>query len=160
MILTRGPVLDPDRGAAVEEKEKRLQQGISGEPPSTQGVVAVKQPPFLLKLAAVVSSLLLAGGFISYRAGAFPWLTAPRERPAQAQDGPTDTDAPEAMFGSSKVDRIAILRVPAAQPPSGTAPATPAIMYSSKSGPAFVPSSPGKPGTQPPGPTQPAAPSP
>ncbi len=34
----------------------------------------MKQPNFLLKLATVVSSILLVGGFVCYRAGAFDWL--------------------------------------------------------------------------------------
>jgi hypothetical protein len=159
MVLTNHLMLDPDRGAAVEEKEKQLQDGISGEPPSTQGVVAVKQPPFLLKLAAVVSSLLLAGGFISYRAGFMnPVLfSSSKSFHFYVPDAPSETDAPEVMFGSSKLDRIEILSVPAAKTPSGT---TPAIMYSSKSGPAFVPQAPGKPPTQPPAPSGAAAPSP
>jgi hypothetical protein len=37
---------------------------------------------FLLKLAAVVSSLLLVGVFVSYRAGAFDWLTRTSETPS------------------------------------------------------------------------------
>src|SRR5262249_19185761 len=52
------------------------------------------QPHFLLKIAAVTSSVLLVGGFIAYRAGAFDRLMG---------SGTTDP-APAAMGGSkSKV---------------------------------------------------------
>jgi hypothetical protein len=54
----------------------------------------MRQPHFLLKIAAVTSSVLLVGGFIAYRAGAFDRLMG---------SGTTDP-APAAMGGSkSKV---------------------------------------------------------
>jgi len=42
----------------------------------------MKKPPVLLKLAVLVSSVLLVGGFVCYRAGAFTWLLASNPRPA------------------------------------------------------------------------------
>jgi hypothetical protein len=50
---------------------------------SETGVVAVKQPPLLLKLAAVASAIVLIGGFVSYRAGAFNWLAPPPVAPVE-----------------------------------------------------------------------------
>jgi hypothetical protein len=61
-------------------------------------------------VAAIVSSVLLAGGFVGYRAGAFDRFMAPAPRPAD----PGDSSAAEAS------------------PPNGVKPA-PVIMSSSKS---------------------------
>jgi hypothetical protein len=52
----------------------------------------MKKSRFLLKLAAVVSSLLLVGVFVSYRAGAFDWLTRSSETPPDL-GGNTAVDA-------------------------------------------------------------------
>jgi hypothetical protein len=96
----------------------------------------VKHPPILLQAAAIAVSVLLAGGFVSYRAGAFHWLTRPSKQPAPTQ------------LGGTKSDRIEIL------PGSGAQGTTQdqTIMYSSKSGPAFTP------GTAPPATAQSTAP--
>jgi hypothetical protein len=56
---------------------------------SKTGVLAVKQPNPLLKLAAVISSVLLAGGFVAYRAGAFNSLMEPSPQPADSESSPT-----------------------------------------------------------------------
>lgn len=79
------------------------------------------RPNAMLKVAAVGCSVLLAAGFVSYRAGAFDWLNPPP--PAESTPGPSD----EAVTA----------------PPAGPTEATsellpPAILYSSKSG-AIVP---------------------
>jgi hypothetical protein len=42
----------------------------------------------LLKLATVLSSVLLLGLFVSYRAGAFSWLMATSARPMDSGSGP------------------------------------------------------------------------
>jgi hypothetical protein len=49
----------------------------------------VKQPNTLLRLAAVASSVLLAGSFISYQAGAFNRLLAPSAPPSESPSGST-----------------------------------------------------------------------
>jgi hypothetical protein len=81
----------------------------------------VKQPPFLVKLAAVTSSVLIASGLIAYRAGAFDSLLGR----GQASGG-------ETLLGSSKSKQIFT------EPP-GTSPETLSIMYSSKSGTVLPP---------------------
>jgi hypothetical protein len=45
----------------------------------------VKQPHLVVKLAALVSSTLLVGGLVAYRAGAFDWLTG-RRAPAPTSE--------------------------------------------------------------------------
>src|SRR5579872_6612107 len=55
----------------------------------------MKQPPFLLKLAVLSSSMLLAGGCVSYRAGAFNWLIGSSERPVATQSN-SSTDEKQA----------------------------------------------------------------
>jgi hypothetical protein len=80
----------------------------------------VKNANVLLKLAAVASSVVLVGGFVSYRAGALNWLMASEVPPAQVDENS-----------------------PADQPPSAESPlATPAIMSGSKSGIYIVPAAP------------------
>ena len=67
----------------------------------------MKQPSLLLKMTVLSSSMLLAGGCVSYRAGAFNWLFGPSERPAAAESNSssdkkqTDDSAkpPTIMFG-------------------------------------------------------------
>src|SRR5262245_47314458 len=46
------------------------------------GGVTVKQPKAVLKLAAVLSCVLLVSGFVAYRAGAFNQLMEPGTQPA------------------------------------------------------------------------------
>jgi hypothetical protein len=62
----------------------------------------VKRPNFPLKSAAVASSVLLAGGFVSYHAGAFNSLlrTAPPVKPI-AQEPQADADRQESPVMSS-----------------------------------------------------------
>src|SRR5262245_45233952 len=52
------------------------------------GVVPVNQPSFLIKAATLVSSLLLVGGCVSYRAGAFNGLTGATATPAVPATNP------------------------------------------------------------------------
>ena len=61
---------------------------------SPTGVAAMKRPSLLLKVAVVVSSLLLGVGFVGYRAGAFHWLTQPATPPADSQNNPTPAEKP------------------------------------------------------------------
>ena len=81
----------------------------------------MKQPGFLIKVAAVASSVLLVGVFVSYRAGAFNWLVG------------TDTNEPKIMGGS----KYKVLFEPtstAQETPAGSASRLhPAFMYGSKS---------------------------
>jgi hypothetical protein len=88
------------------------------------GVGAVNKPNLLLQLTAVVSSLLLAGGLVAYRAGAFTWVVCSN----------TEPQAP-AIIGGSK-SKVLLDPIPSdapgAKPPTATQ-ATPDLMYSSKS---------------------------
>lgn len=102
----------------------------------------MNQPHFLLKVTAVVSSALLAGGYVCYRAGAFddlvrtaPSLTGTSPDPTKSQDRPHTTKRPKrTIIPSTKasplhVDELAfinpVVRPPAPQAPSGTGQPTP-----------------------------------
>ena len=61
----------------------------------------MKQPYLALKVAAVLSAVLLSGGFIGYRGGAFNWLVKP---------------APEKMLGSSKLKVLSFEAAPDVPP--------------------------------------------
>jgi hypothetical protein len=110
----------------------------------------VKEANALIKVATVVSSVLLLSGFVSYRAGAFNWLmgnSAPladsgssptlQQPPATAEQAPTLMPGSKSMIGH---DLIVGLQ-PAAQPaapsqqatPAPAAPAPTVIMSGSKS---------------------------
>jgi hypothetical protein len=106
----------------------------------------MKQPNVLLKLAAVVSSLLLVGGFVSYRAGAFNWLLGTSARPEEAasEQPPPDTAQPaQTIMYSSKWGVFVApsppstpseqAPAPSQQPAAGTTQPAPAIMSGSKS---------------------------
>ncbi len=114
----------------------------------------MKSPNSLLKVATVVSSVLLVGGFVSYRAGAFDWLTGTGARPANSESSPA---LDPSLLSGSKSDLI--FREPAnsQQPPPAAQPA-PAIMSGSKSlAPAiFPPAQPDPPNAQAPSPSQPS----
>jgi hypothetical protein len=92
----------------------------------------MQQPHFLLKLGAVVSALLLAGGFVSYQAGAFNWLTKPSAtQPADSIPGGSKSKVLIAPTSSDTTDN----QPPATtqQAPSDTTSATPTIIGGSKS---------------------------
>jgi hypothetical protein len=120
----------------------------------------MKKPHLFLKVAAVVSALLLSGGFIGYRGGAFNRIVKP---------------APEKMLSSSKLKVLSFESVPDAPPaetiptPSSEQPAAvpnqqppeasprPTLMQGSKRGVIFEPTLP--PLNEPqPAPSQPAKP--
>lgn len=82
------------------------------------------KPNLLLKLCAVASSLLLAGGFVSYRAGALDWLRKPA---ATAIETPTARD-----------DIIVADPLKEATTPANRATADGQLLWSSKSGAVFV----------------------
>jgi hypothetical protein len=77
---------------------------FSGRP--TSGDFAVKGPKLLLKLAAVASSLVLVGGLVGYRAGAFsksmPTRTESIERPTVEQPAAEKQHQFPVFMGSSK----------------------------------------------------------
>lgn len=54
----------------------------------------MKQPHYLFRAAALVSSVLLVGGFVSYRAGAFDWFMATNAEVADSGSSPTRGDNP------------------------------------------------------------------
>jgi len=54
----------------------------------------VKQPNSLLKLAAVASSVLLVGGCVAYRAGAFNWLTGTSSQSGEVLPEPGTSEQP------------------------------------------------------------------
>jgi hypothetical protein len=149
---------------------------------SNTGVVAVKQQNLLLKMAAGACSLLLAGGFISYRAGALDWLMGSRDpssRPIMIGgskskvliEGPSPETTDLQPHGTVQGDLTimssskSIVIAPASaytpgappaatpqQPPADTAQRPPTIMYGSKAG-IFVPA-PSSPVTPPPTPAE------
>jgi hypothetical protein len=82
----------------------------------------MKKSRFLLKLAAVVSSLLLVGVFVSYRAGAFDWLI-------RTSDTPPDLGSNTAVEASISSDEDQNNSFDAAPLKKGDR----AFMYSSKS---------------------------
>ncbi len=90
-----------------------------------------RKSPYL-KIAAVVSAVLLVGAFVSYRAGAFQRPAPPEPQPEPA--APTDTEPRP---------------TPSADQPQH-------FLYSSKSAPAFTPASP-PPTVNPPAPGNPPA---
>jgi hypothetical protein len=121
----------------------------------------VKPANLVLKLAVVGSSCLLAGGFVSYRAGAFKRLTEPGDAPAmmpssklsrvfvdeqnkdgtESPSGSTDAAPPPTLMSGSK--SILLPEAPPAERPPDTAKqappaAAPTVMPSSKSAPVFV----------------------
>lgn len=115
----------------------------------------MKQPHPLLKIAAVASSVLLVGGFVSYRAGAINWLVETNPAPANSDSQSDDilVSVPEGSSGSlrfmvgSKSDAGLIRlppqsQTPAAQPqpPSAeTTPSKPTLLPGSKSAAIVVP---------------------
>jgi hypothetical protein len=64
---------------------------------SKMGVIAVNKPSVLLKLAALASSVLVAGSFISYQAGAFNRLLAPRAATSESA-----SDTPVTIMSGTK----------------------------------------------------------
>jgi hypothetical protein len=58
------------------------------------GVVAVKRAPFLLRIAAVVSSVLLASGIVAHNAGAFDWFQGTKAPTAEKSHTPAPTEKP------------------------------------------------------------------
>jgi hypothetical protein len=116
-----------------------------------------------LKFAAFVPAIVLVGGFIGYRAGAFelPWASKPapqpEAQPATASEQPptpqltppsaTPEGNPTFMAGSKSfilTPHVPLITTPANTPPTSEQP--PAILYSSKSAPIFIP--PPNPGAQ------------
>jgi hypothetical protein len=96
--------------------------------------VAVKRIKPLLRLAALASSLLLAAGCVSYRAGVFDWLnpkeseTAPSKTngdAAQASDGKEPVAIPSTKF--ARFISGPEVEGTIAQPPAATQAAPPAM---------------------------------
>jgi hypothetical protein len=121
----------------------------------------VKPPRLLVQAAAVGCSVLLAAGFVAFRAGAFDGLVRPTPAPVDpAPAAAPEAAAPEAplpvlsevekgaIFSGSK--SIIIAPVQPSPPGGSTAiPAAPTILPGSKSAPVFdLPGS--KPGSPPP----------
>jgi hypothetical protein len=75
----------------------------------------MKQRNTLLKIATVLSSVLLVGGAVSYRAGAFSRIVAAITRPADAEsnralrgseNAPTDSDSSQQPSQKAKDNTI------------------------------------------------------
>jgi hypothetical protein len=124
-----------------------------------QGSHRMKQPNTFVRLAAVVNSLLLVGGFVSYRAGAFDSLLRFGAKAADSESSPKPEETPPEQSQSNTlhfegridgtVDRLmsssksftlgtSLFKVPEAQLPSPSQPTpttkqpTPTIMSGSK----------------------------
>ena len=118
----------------------------------------MKEPHTLLKLGAVASSLLLVGGLIGYRAGAFHWFT--KTTPAVSGDAPQA--APTIMYSSKDGLIVESASLDSAAAP---APATagPVLLPGSKSAailPVIPPASPKATDSQPRSNSQTSPPSP
>ena len=118
---------------------------------SNTGVIAVKQPHFLVRATVVVSSVLMVGGLVAYRVGAFDWLSGDKTttlggskskmllEPASTEAATTNpgvTPLPEAVYSADDLklmssSKAIVLRIPLpskkpdAQPPSTVPPPTP-----------------------------------
>jgi hypothetical protein len=153
-----GRYLTGTRGSGYPRKDRHAPRRLGISLIAPTGVAAVKQPHALLKVAVVVSSVLLAGGFVAYRAGAFRSLwgtsaqtegvmpSSKRQRiflpTDKSQPVPPSAEADLTIMGGSKSDRIEFLDLPGTMEP-------PAIIGSPESiAPLIVPSSPGKKGAQ------------
>jgi hypothetical protein len=138
----------------------------------------MQQPHFLLKLAAVVSSVLLAGGYVCYRAGAFDGLlgstptiggvtpgsaTSQQTAPVTTQPAPTIMYSTKSALlsgrtGTSDLTKTGIPVPPPAPPrqpaaePKQSGPQIQVIMSGSKTLflPTQVPPLPNSSGVQPP----------
>jgi hypothetical protein len=102
----------------------------------------------LLKSAVVVSSVLLVGGFIAYRAGAFNRLMAPTPQPVESSGDPIGDDY---LLSGSKSDRIILVPATTQQPAGDKAQLDAALMGGSKTisiGPLVTPPSGSTPGAQ------------
>jgi hypothetical protein len=107
----------------------------------------VKHANVVLKLAAVASSIVLVGGFVSYRAGALNWLVA-YEAPTRVEDK-SPADPPQAdgtstnpvIMSGSKSGIYIVPASPAAKDGPAAAPAAPppTIMPGSKSVAPLIP---------------------
>jgi hypothetical protein len=106
-----------------------------------------------LKALAFVPAIVLAGGFVGYRAGAFPTdffrpSAKPEPQPAPQAD-PTPAGSPELappsvqpvdptfMAGSKSIILVPAPQQPGATPPTPSPVTNPAIIYGSKSAPIF-----------------------
>jgi hypothetical protein len=95
----------------------------------------------LLKLAVIASSVLLVAGFVSYRAGAFNWLTAEQVQPAPPAADPADS---QPVLSPAELTTI-MSGSKSAMPgpiPGPTKQAPPTIIGGSKSMAPLIPSSP------------------
>ncbi len=107
----------------------------------------MKPPRPWVKAAVVGCSVLLAAGFVSYRAGAFDSFLRPTPAPVEPDPMPTSTAEPASaapaepgmdaiIFSTSK----SIIIAPVSPPGSTTvAPKPPATLGGSKSAPIFNP---------------------
>jgi hypothetical protein len=110
---------------------------------SNAGVGAVKQPHPLIKLAAVVSDVVLVSGFVCYRAGAVNWFvrkSAPLHEPSTSDDLNVlvDNSTGSLMFIARSKSEAGLIRPPAlnnqpAATPEQRLPKPPILMSGSKS---------------------------
>ncbi len=96
----------------------------------------MKQPDVLLRVAAIASSLLLAGGFVAWRSGSFDTPRESSAPPVESQSKPPDvrTKPPtqETIFYGTKsgvISNPALIQ----DEPSEPAKPTPTLMSGSKS---------------------------
>ena len=95
----------------------------------------MRPPNLLIRLAAVASSLLLVGGFVAYRAGAFSRTNTPIDTGLSGETSPSPPPKDTTMMGGSKSMNVFIPDFK--QPPMGSNP--PTIMSGSKSLAPLVP---------------------
>src|SRR5262245_37308873 len=112
----------------------------------------------ILKLAVIASSVLLAAGFISYRAGAFSWFSPSPANPVDLADNVAES-TPVAVEPLPAVMSGTKAPFPSPLPPATALPTQdrpPVIMSGSKS--LLIPPPSGKPASQAPAQSQAAKP--
>ncbi len=96
----------------------------------------------LLRVAALLSSVLLGFVFVAYRSGAFSGVTETRSRPVDSESAPPDSGtrsrADKTLFYSSKTGAIVLPGAVIESPSPDTTKPTPTIMGGPKSAPVFV----------------------
>jgi hypothetical protein len=97
---------------------------------ATTGVPGLKKPKLFVKLATVASSVLLVGGFVSYRAGAINWVTEPGTEPADSRCNPAGD---ENLSDDSKSGPKIPKRTASKKPSNDQKQKSPTIMVGSKS---------------------------
>jgi hypothetical protein len=124
----------------------------------------VKPSRSLLKFGAIVSAILLVGGFVGYRAGAISWVMGTSPPPTDAVMGGSKfktihtatPSQPDTLLPGSKYDLV--IQPPAQSQPAGDARQADETFMGGSKTLVFPVIPPKQPGTPPPAPAQPPTP--